>query len=499
MPMTFKLPNKAKEVSWVDFKRVIRKVDRDSLLEQCAIASSLIAQDRAPERWTVEGVTQWNIADVARTALAWGQFNRPKADLDTLRRLCNLNVQIVDERGSSDVDPGDRVSRMLTRSLFEQFPGQSLPMVEVARSLLLFGDVAEKYDNFKPRVMKAGWFELATNGLSLHEYVESVVMSHLLATAGQGRISLDLLGSPEIREILGETPSQVVRRTLDEQMTTTLDEFKTINREFQGRKPDSMKKFAFNYLTAKPFVSGVGPSPIAPSMQNVISKAFPPAIYHIGLERYDEAFSEDLGRVFEEYTGHQLAQIEGESAAVPEVTYRLGRNKVASCDWILDLPNLQVLIECKARQPIESLRVRDESWLNPIEGSINRGIGQLNRSHENIEKIALASNFVDPLKQRIGLVVTLEPFYVSQNWKVWDHLQTSTLPVGVISVSELESLVLLNADDLSESLRLAVETSVEDTGRTGLLLMNNPIDAARGRENPLLRAARESLSILAGE
>lgn len=192
--------------------------------------------------------------------------------------------------------------------------------------------------------------------------------------------------------------------------------------------------------------------------------------------------------VFQHYTGRQLRLIEGNREVIPEVSYGTKRLPVDSCDWFLDLPSVLVLIECKARQPIESLRTGGAAWLDSVEGSINRGIKQLNRSHQDIDKIAAACADIDPTKPRVGLVVTLEPFYLNQNWLLWDHLRGSDFPVGVVSIGELESLVLHSADDLGTALLNAAASA-----RDNVMTLNDAFGGLEGRVNPLLDETWESI------
>ena len=89
-----------------------------------------------------------------------------------------------------------------------------------------------------------------------------------------------------------------------------------------------------------------------------------------------------------------------------------------------------VLIECKAPQPIESLRTGGTDWLSSVQSSIGKGITQLNRSNRDIAGISAVNSRIDGTKPRVGLVVTLEPFYLTQNWLLWDQLPKAEFPWG---------------------------------------------------------------------
>lgn len=216
--------------TWSTFRRDVRKEDRETLLVQAAAASALIARDELPEEGTKLGLTPWNIADVARTSLAWGRFARPRADGRTLMRLCNMSVNLADEGQAAYQVDGDRVARLLTRLSFEQFPGQRSIMAEVSRSLLLFGSASEQPDRFAPEVMTDGWFEAVTSGLTLDEYVEAVLFIAVSAEQNSGGFSLDWLESPAYQPLREVISFDSIRRTFNEHLSTSVAEFKEVNR-----------------------------------------------------------------------------------------------------------------------------------------------------------------------------------------------------------------------------------------------------------------------------
>jgi hypothetical protein len=183
--------------------------------------------------------------------------------------------------------------------------------------------------------------------------------------------------------------------------------------------------------------------------------------------------------------------VEGDRRVLPEVTYGRRQHRLDSCDWFLDLPDLLVLIECKARQPTEPLRLGGANdWLDSVMTSIGKGIFQLNRSNENIDQISATLAEIEPSKPRVGLVITLEPFYVDNNPFIRGQLLQAEFPVGVLSIGELERLVLLSGDELAQALR---ESAAE--ARNNVLLLHSSIDSTTSRHNPLLDAAWDSIGL----
>ncbi len=485
-----RIPKATKPPSWDKFKAAVRQVDRDSLLVQAAAATAAIARDEMTEEERNHGLTPWNIADVARTAIAWGAFQRPEADGSTLLRLCNMNVQIADEEVIANPATPEALGRVLARLFFEQFPWQRSIVAEMARTILLFGSAAEHPRSFAPEAMMPGWFESITDGLTLDEYVESVFLIAVQTQQRNGGFSLEWLDGPGFRGLEDVISFDAVRRTFTEHLLTDTTKFKATNREFQDPLPQAQKKYAFNALSDTPFIDGVAEIPIAPWVQAIIAKALPPAVYHLALRALGEGFTRDLGTVFQHYVGRQLALVNGNRQVFPEVPYGSRRASKDSCDWLLDLPELLVLIECKARQPIETLRTGGVDWLDSVKGSIGKGITQLNASNRDMARIIAANPRIDATKARVGLVVTLEPFYLNQNWLMWDQLPKADFPVGVLSVGELESLVLLSTDELTHALRDAADSSQQHQ-----MLLAQAIAAADGRENPLLVSTWDSIGL----
>ena len=329
--------------------------------------------------------------------------------------------------------------------------------------------------------MTPGWFERIADGLTLDEYVESIFLVAVGAQQNNGAFSLDWLDGPSFEGLEDVFSFDAVRKTFVEHLLTTASAFKEANRGFQDQLPSAQKKFAFNPLADKPFIEGIVAQPIAPWVQAIIAKASPPAVYHLGRQALGNGFTQDLGHVFQHYTGRQLALVEGDRKVIPEVRYGLRRDQKDSCDWFLDLPGLVVLIECKARQPIESLRTGGDDWMRSVEESIGKGIKQLNRSNNEIAGISAACSEIDSTKPRVGLVVTLEPFYLNQNWLIRDQLPEADFPVGVVSIGELEGLVLRRAEELADALLAASAAA-----RECVLLISQIADMVKGRENSLL-------------
>jgi len=476
--------------TWDQFKAAVRRQDRDSLLLLAARLSAAAARDEMPEEATRYGLNPWNLASVARTALAWSRFHRPLPTAEDVLRLCTMDANLSDGElpSSAEEDQSERLSKILTRIFFEQFPGQRSALAEVARTVLLFGSASEQPTDFAPEAMAPGWFEAITGGLPLDEYVAAIFLIFVGAQTNNGVFDLRWLDGPRFAELSEVIELDAVRRTFVDFLRTTPDAFKEENRRWQDPLPPSQKKYAFNPLQDKPFIEIAPSVTVAPWVQAILMKALPPSIYFMGLRAYGEAFTRDLGHVFQHYVGRQLRLIEGPSVVISEVAYGPRTARRDSCDWFLDLPGLLVLIECKARQPIESLRTGGDEWLRSVEGSIHKGIAQLGRSNQDIAAIAAENTDIDANKPRVGLVVTLEPFYINNNPMLQKQLPAADIPVGVISIGELEALVRADAEAIAAALLEAPRESENQ-----IIRLAPALEAPSVTDNELLVATWDSL------
>lgn len=324
--------------------------------------------------------------------------------------------------------------------------------------------------------------------MAIDDYVASVFLIFVGARMNRGIFDLHWLEGPHFAELGEVIDLDAVRRTFNEYLVTTPKAFKEENRKWQDPLPSPQKKYAFNPLQDKPIIEIEPGTTVAPWVQAILMKALPPSIYFMGLRAYGNAFSRDLGHIYQHYVGRQLRQIGVPSSVIPEVAYGPKTSRRDSCDWFLDLPGVLVLIECKARQPIESLRVGGDDWMRSIEESIHKGINQVNRSNADIEKIAALNPEIDVEKPRVGLVITLEPFYINNNPLLQEELPAADVPVAIISVGELEMLVCADADEIARALLEAPRSAAN-----GIMRLAPALDVPTKLENSLLMQTWESL------
>ena len=474
--------------TWDQYKAAIRRVDRDSLLAACAGISAEIDADRLPKEFARLGLSAWGVMDLSRMALAWSTFQRPAAVGEDIARLCNMGQNLQDDLLVNEKSPL-ATANFLARMFFDQFPSQSSVLAEVARTIQIFGSASEFPSHHQPEVMKEGWLQSLHGGLTVDQYIGAVFFLYVSTLENRGVFDpkwLDTAGMDEIDFYLSR---EAISDTFTNYMATTSADFKVANAIFQSEVPANRKRFAFNYLRERPFILDAGPVPIAPSAQAVIGKASPSAIFYRGMTAHGTAFSRDLGHVFEHYVGRQLSLLSEPAAVMSEVRYGRVKSPLLSVDWFLDLPDVIVLIECKAVRPVENVRLGSENMAELVNETVGKVMKQINRSNAEFRAIATAEPALDASKRRFGMVVTLENFYLAHNPFLRSQVARADIPTAVVACLELEWIVMQDPHKLSQRLVEAATTS-----ESGVLDLNGIVKPEEV-ENTLLTSTWEGIEL----
>jgi hypothetical protein len=254
-----------------------------------------------PKRGEVQKYMPWALAEVARTSLVFGTelHRKPVTDDDLLDMLCAY---------SSLADPQlhrgepDAAANFFLRISSEQLVYQQSVMNEFARTLAMF----EQTRVTAPlNVMIPGW---ATElfGCALRDYVGGAFLLLVAAKRNEGRFSLAWLDRPEFRASNSPIPVDVVRATVESNFATDVSNFKALQKAASTVRGE-MRRFGFNPLLSRPVITGVLPDvSLIPVPHLLVRKASPLGVYFAGMQRWDVAFSQDVGTFLEAYVGRQL-------------------------------------------------------------------------------------------------------------------------------------------------------------------------------------------------
>lgn len=432
-------------------------------------------------RGKVQKYTPWALAEVARTSLVFGtELNRkPATDDDLLDMLCAYSSLTDPQLHREDADAA---ANFFLRISSEQLVYQQSVMNEFARTLAMF----EQTPVTRPlSVMGPGWARKLF-GCELADYVGVAFLLLVAAKKNEGRFALSWLDRPEFHTDSAPISFEVVRTAVENNFAADTAGIKAL----QAAAPvvrGEMRRFGFNPLLSRPVITGVLPdASLIPVPHLLVRKASPLGVYFAGVQRWDVAFSQDVGTFLEAYVGRQLELSGGQVA--PASTYVRSGTEAETVDWTVVFDDVVLLVEVKSVRPTEAVRVGDTTAATELTRMLGRAIKQLNTTADMLRERHRAVAHVPSDRPLVGLVVTLEPFHTVNSPLVEPWLPKAQLPLSVCSVAELEHLMQI--DD--GSVGAAIVTAIQDPEKAGWSIGAALKHHSHGR-NPVLDQGYEAL------
>jgi hypothetical protein len=175
----------------------------------------------------------------------------------------------------------------------------------------------------------------------------------------------------------------------------------------------------------------------------VMWKPTPSGLYFTGLRRWGEAFTRDLGKLFQSYVGRHLALVPGANL-YPEIEYKENKNRKKSIDWILVFPDLVLLVEVKLARPKQAVQSGAQGAADALRAAFDKAFKQLDATHELIQARRPEFAHIPADRPTVGIVVTLEDFHVVNSPLHQPLYSRSTkLPTLAVPIEELEGIVCL--------------------------------------------------------
>ena len=291
---------------------------------------------------------------------------------DDLLHCCAAYMAINDpELGSSD-DPGTFTNFFL-RITSEQIYDQT-PFNEVGRTAALFVDTPPS----KPlKVVRPGW-DTEMFGCSLSQFVGSGFFVQGMAALKGGCFSAEWFNIPELDAITAVLPTTLMAEVVDKNFVAPAAWFK---KKRSAMVADDYRRFTFNPLREKPVVAGILPDLLVPVLWEVLRKISPLGVYYAGAKLWGNSFTDDVGNLFEQYIGRQLATIPNVQVH-PEVVY--GKPSKRSVDWIVVCDTVVILVEVKSVRPTEAVRVGTPQAGEELKRMLGHAYEQLNTTDELI-------------------------------------------------------------------------------------------------------------------
>ncbi|MGW7539881.1 hypothetical protein ACWGKQ_02005 [Streptomyces sp. NPDC054770] len=389
--------------------------------------------------------TPWALADVARVSLTCGNEYRGDGSCDDndllsmLAAYAALTDPMVRDKGSFE-----SVSGWLLRVSGEQFSFQESGFSDLARTAALFDQTSPAR---APACLVDGWDEELL-GCSLSEYVGVAQLLHVSAQHNAGRFDPAWLEQPQMAKVCSVIPADTIREVTERHFVTDQKGFRAQNEARRLSRDPHLRRFEYNPLRGRPFLSGFGPGYLAPSTHLVAPKGSPLGLYYLGVEHFGNSFAQELGDLFEQYIGRQLRLLP-DAEVHSEVIYRDERRSV---DWIVVFDDLVLLVEVKSTRPAQELRLG-------VLDRTNAALRQLKHAHQQVQTTAALISSRHPNFTHIpadrpvhGLVVTMEPFHTANAPFQREGWQESDTCVTVCSASELENLVTMQETSASQLL-----------------------------------------------
>ena len=424
----------------------------------------------------LRAISPWGIAILARESILWGnEFRTPEIAEKDIRRMFELFNSV---NSGKSAPTSEYLHGAMLRYADEQCPYQESSFEEVSRTQVLLIDGAEE---IATEVIDAQFWH-ALLGAPLPQVVGATFLLSVGAFQNNGNFSLDWLNRPDLSALTQAWPLEAIERTVA-RISGTSEDFKAAW-DAAPSPSEGLERWAFNPLTVMPFLRQPDGQFLAPVPQLILRTVTPANLYYPAIKVGGQAFGRDLGHLTEHYVGKQLKSMSG-SQVHPEVAFKVGRDNKKSIDWFVIFDDLVLLIEVKSARFGLLARTGDTGFEDTLRVTIDKAVKQIERTNEALDASTAAFEHIPTDRPRIGIVVTVEPFYLANSTWTRDLLHTPKLPILVASLREVEYMVSLDPSAVA----LQLKKIVADIDLSTWALH----DALRGlpqvNDNPVLQAA----------
>jgi len=456
------------------FKDEVRKFNQQALLELTA-AKCIALQDAPVPDWSP--MFPWALAATVRASLIYGNTHRHTIPRETdLARCCLLyqNITPLERSGSPLATP----LSIITRTAFEQFPYQESGSEEVARADAFFNGYSgrQSLEIVSDQTLR----ELL--GASVTEAVGVGLMLHGGAYFNNGYFDPGWLDQPNFSDVLEVVPRSTIESVVRASFVTDVAGFR--NKAAAAPANPLLPQYTFNPLTERPLIQMPDGRALAPVPQLITRKLSPIELYYAGIRRFGQAFTRDMGELFEDYVGRQFSTLP-QATVLPEIVYKVKKDEVKTVDWFVNLGSHLLLVEAKASRFNLASRIGDESLDSQLKDTVGKAYRQINRTHQAL----IASQLGDMVPRDlpvIGVVATLDSSYGMNGTFVRQLLPETDIPVLVASARELEMLVAIGQRQEIGPILQGIVDGEKSTWHLGPALTEH---YQQGDQNPLHEAS----------
>lgn len=435
-------------------ERVLRH-SPDSLVPLIAATSAGLPDVRDLGRQDLGPYGPWALLDVAWVSLALGRDGRSPATSDDLAEIVGLYLALDDPINHAPPG-GNRMDGFLQRVFHQQGDWQESDYAQLSRSIALLQQTPQPPDL---EVIRPGW-DHDLLGCSLTDYVGLAELVWACATTHpaprrRGRFAVEWYPARDYAEFdYLRSPAQV-KKVLRRHFTTTKLRLRS---NFPATADPLVRRYTHNALRSRPLVGGLrGGGYLVPVPAAVLHRATPLGLYYTGGDNNSErgkAFTRDVGHLFERYVGRHLDLLT-DAKVHPEVEYAVSKKETGkSVDWIVVFDDLVLLVEVKSTRPGEALRLGGTGFTTILDNQFEKAFKQVNRSVDLIRSEARPEfDHIPRDRQMVGMVVTAEQFHQINTPEFRTGLPSTTVPVTVTSIHELEDAVTITGTSLADVLR----------------------------------------------
>ena len=475
-----------RSITYSEFIQMVRKFRTVDVLEAVAAFSAGVSEPESGiEQWLQ--ASPWGLAKIAKESiLAGSDFFRAKHDLTTREVLLLHNAFANTSDTARDLDEQSVGRQILLQMAYEQFIYGFYDHDSWARSLAImhFTPLRHLEIEFDQQYI----FDLFE--MPIKEAVNGLWMIGQVCRLNRGIWRDDLLQSHDMQEVLKWVSLETLV-ALRQQISLSVGEFKRLvigTAEGQG---SPYRRWEANPLVAYPLVDLLDGRFVAPQYRLVSKLVAPDSLAYRGYLKQGTEFTSQLGPIFEQYVGDQLKLI-SQAKVDGEIKFRKGKLEVASIDWFVELPNCMLLVEVKSARPNETVRSGKVEPPTAYKVALEKAYRQIAETKRLIDSGHPEFKDFANGKKLIGLVVTLEPFYLANSGLYLDSKIEQGLPILQVSSAELEELVLIDPHKLGSLL----EDIVSDTELAKQDLMTSAKQHFSPRENPFIFEAKNSIQIM---
>jgi hypothetical protein len=422
-------------ITYTDFSQRVRRHRPSELLP--ALAATAV-QFFERDTWTADRVRlPWAIAAAAKASIVAGNEYRSSgvSDKDVFEICAAYNALDSPLTNKAD-DVSGTVGAFLVRIGHEQFTYQQSFFEEISRLGALFDGL----DALETEILNTALIERLL-GCSLADFVGAGFVLAIGAKSNAGFFDPEwapLWEGPN--SINGQFSMDIVRQVFQEHFLTTFEDVRTTAKKLE-QADLSLRHHEFNPLLSRPFVTLPDGRHIAPQPHFVFQRLSPSALYYAGVEALGKveanAFTRDMGVVFQEYVGRQLRSMPG-AVVLPEIVYDDSQRSV---DWFVVFDDVLVLVEVKSTRLSHLARMGGNQLKEDIERCLGKAYTQVARTEELLSRGHSAFTDIPVDRPRIAIVATLEPYWAANTPFVGRFLPEPAIPTTVASMRAIEQLV----------------------------------------------------------